>query len=259
MIALLIDADNFSSPNWVSEAVELIERNSGPIAVRRAYGSVENIKGLAEVLRVHSIRPFVNLFLPKNTTDISLAVDAMALACESPCPSQIAIASGDMDFVPLVVRLRERGIRVVCISESSKMAQDAKEAYDQIFYVGADQADDSKPKPQDQAPVAAKSNTPSAKKAPAKAATPKSTPAKSAAKKPASKSLKTPATREAILKALPKLQNGQWLHLSDAAKVLHDKGLLAKSATSTKLFRKFPQDFELKPSTKPNQVRLIVR
>lgn len=253
MIALLIDADNFSSPAWVSEAVELIERNSGPIAVRRAYGSFENIKGLAEVLRVHSIRPFVNLFLPKNTTDVSLAVDAMELACESPCPKQIVIASGDMDFVPLVVRLRERGIRVVCVSEASKMAQVAKEAYDQILYVGAEQAVVSKAKPQESASVAAKPLP--AKKAPAKAVSPKPSPAKSDTKKPASKVAKTPATRDDILKALPELRTGKWQHLSGIAKTLHDKGLLAKSAPSTKLFREFPQDFELKPTSKPNQVR----
>jgi hypothetical protein len=44
-------------------------------------GSAENLKGMADTLRVWAIRPFVNLPLPKNTTDMSLAVDAMELAC----------------------------------------------------------------------------------------------------------------------------------------------------------------------------------
>jgi hypothetical protein len=47
----------------------------------------------------------------------------------------MVIASGDLDFVPLVVRLRERGIRVLCVSERSKMAQDAVRAYDEVIYV----------------------------------------------------------------------------------------------------------------------------
>ena len=104
MIALLIDADNLSSPAWVVEAVETLERNEGSIAIRRAYGSAENMKGLAEVLRLRAIRPFVNLPLPKNTTDMSLAVDAMELACLTPRPKLMIIASGYLDFVPLVVR-----------------------------------------------------------------------------------------------------------------------------------------------------------
>ena len=41
MIALLIDADNLSSPAWVDEAVQTLERNDGAIAIRRAYGSAE--------------------------------------------------------------------------------------------------------------------------------------------------------------------------------------------------------------------------
>ena len=53
---------------------------------------------------------------------MALAVDAMELACQSPKPTVIAIGSGDADFVPLVVRLRERGIRMICVSERTKMA-----------------------------------------------------------------------------------------------------------------------------------------
>jgi uncharacterized LabA/DUF88 family protein len=64
------------------------------------------MKGVAEVLRMKAIRPFVNMHLSKNNTDISLAVDAMELACLTPRPKIIVIASGDLDFVPLVVRLR---------------------------------------------------------------------------------------------------------------------------------------------------------
>jgi uncharacterized LabA/DUF88 family protein len=146
MIAFLIDADNFSAPSWIDEAFKTLEQSEGAISIRRAYGSAENLKGMADTLRIWAIRPFVNLPLPKNTTDMSLAVDAMELACMAPRPKLVVIGSGDLDFVPLVVRLRERGIKVICITERSKMAQDAVRAYDQVIYVGADQGERPAPR-----------------------------------------------------------------------------------------------------------------
>jgi uncharacterized LabA/DUF88 family protein len=263
MIALLIDADNLSNPEWIKEAIETLERNDGSIAIRRAYGSSENLKGLSEVLRLRAIRPIVNLFLTKNTTDISLAVDAMELACLTHCPKQIVIGSGDMDFIPLVVRLRERGIRVVCVSERSKMAQDAIPAYDQIIYVGADHAVSLEVKTPKSSTASAVSTTRTSTKKteestpPAKVAAPKPATTKKVAKKATSTAAKAPTTYTEILKALPKLRDGQWMHLSEAAKILRDKKQLTKNAASTKLFKHFPKHFELKPATKPNQVRFI--
>ena len=266
MIAFLIDADNFSSPAWIDESFHMLERTEGPISIRRAYGSAENLKGLADTLRAWAVRPFVNLSLPKNTTDMSLAVDAMELACMTPRPKLVVIGSGDLDFVPLVVRLREPGIKVVCVTERSKRAQDAAPAYDQVIYVGGNQIDRPVVMITNKAgttPVRSTSKKVTVK-APATATTPSPKPA--AAKKipvkkiPAKKS--TVAASEAvtvpgILTAAPNLKAGEWQPLGDMAKVLHDKKLLGKNATSTKLFKKFPLHFELKPTGKPNQVRFI--
>jgi uncharacterized LabA/DUF88 family protein len=72
-----------------------------------------------------SIRPFANLSLTKNTKNIALAVDAMELACQTPLPTVVVIGSGEADFMPLVVRLRERGIRMICFSERTELAQEA--------------------------------------------------------------------------------------------------------------------------------------
>lgn len=256
MIVFLIDADNLSSPAWVNEAITTIEATEGPIAVRRAYGSAENLKGLAESLREWAIRPFLNVYLTKNTTDMALAVDAMELACQTPAPQTLVIGSGDADFVPLVVRLRERGIKVLCASEYRKMAPEAFKAYDGVVYVGRNAGSESAAA--SRAPRAAKKSAalaPAAKKAPAK----KAPATKKVAAKPAPSTAVTPAdqvTKDMILEALPKLRTGEWLPISDAAKALHDKKLLSKSASSPKLFKRFPQIFELKPDRQPNQVRL---
>ncbi len=288
MIAFLIDADNFSSPAWIDEAFQTLERTEGTISIRRAYGSAENLKGLADTLRLWAVRPFVNLPLPKNTTDMSLAVDAMELACITPRPKLLVIGSGDLDFVPLVVRLRERGIKVICVTERRKMAQDAVPAYDQVIYVGGDQVDRSKvveakpvaatpvdpftfridgkvveAKPVSAAPVRAATKKAAAKSPAVKTPTPKPVTAKKAPAKKVPTKTTTGTASEAvtvlkILAAVPNLKSGQWQTLGEVAKVLHDEKLLAKSATSTKLFKKFPHHFELTPEGKPNQVRFIL-
>ena len=53
-------------------------------------------------------------------------------------PKTIVIGSGDADFLPLVVRLRERGIKTVCVSARNKMSKEAISAYNQVIYVGLD-------------------------------------------------------------------------------------------------------------------------
>ena len=266
MIAFLKDADNLSAPAWVDEAFKALEQLEGTLSIRRTYGSAENLKGLADALRSWAVRPVVNLPLPKNTTDMSLALDAMEFACTVPRPAMVVIGSGDLDFVPLVVRLRVRGIKVVCVTERSKMANDAVPAYDQVIYVGGDQR--VQPKMVEADPAAATHVRATTKRSPVKspavnAATPKpAAPKKAPTKKvSATKTVGTASdtvTVPRILAALPNLKAGQWQALGEVAKVLHDEKLLAKSATSTKLFKKFPHHFELTPLDKPNQVRFIV-
>jgi uncharacterized LabA/DUF88 family protein len=263
MIAFLIDADNFKSPRGVDEAFQAIERSEGAISIRRAYGSAESLRSLAETLRKWAVHPYVNMNLGKNTTDLSLAVDAMAIALTTLNLRVLVIGSGDADFVPLVVRLRERGIKVVCVAERGKMAQDAAPAYDQVLYVGEDKDDrpttlDTKPAltPRVRATakgVAAKSQA--AKVTPPKPSVPKQSGEIAAAAKKSVSAAKEALTVEVILAAVPNLQTGQWQPLGEVVKVLHAAKLLSKSATSTKLFKRFPEAFELAPTDKPNQVR----
>lgn len=260
MVVFMIDADNLSSPAWVEEAFQRLERVEGSVAVRRAYGSAENLKGLAEVMRIRAIRPFVNLPLSKNTTDLALAVDAMELACRTPAPAVLVIGSGDADFVPLVVRLRERGIRMVCVSESSKMAPEAESAYDQFLFVGADQRANA-PAPVAAAPDPARPVRAAAKRVPAKKVAAAHVPARKAvAKKSAANKegvATAPATVARILDAAPALAAGEWQSLGEVVKSLHDARLLGKNAALTKFFNKFADDFELAPARQPNRVRFI--
>jgi uncharacterized LabA/DUF88 family protein len=283
MNVFLIDADNLSASAWVDEAFRILEESEGAMPVRRAYGSAENLKGLADVLRAWAVRPFVNLSLSKNTTDIALAVDAMEFACQTPVPKLIVIGSGDADFVPLVVRLRERGIRMVCVSERGKMGREAVSAYDRVILVGQEQAlheaatNTVQAQALDAPLVLAAGSTTRAKKAVAA-----KTPAKKvAAKKVASKTIaakKAPGRKAvaqetapsvpneaagktpnvdvaAILQAVPALQTGQPQPLAAVAKALLDGKLRGKNLTSTKLLKKFPLHFALLPPDKPRTVQ----
>lgn len=261
MIVFLIDADNLSAPAWIEEAFRELE-SEGEISIRRAYGSADNLRGLAEVLRVLAVRPFANLYLTKNTTDLALAVDAMELACQTPRPKTIVIGSGDADFVPLLVRLRERGIRLVCVSEQSKMAAEAVSAYHRVIHVGQNRGTQTRQLPSPPGKLSAL--------APKKAAV-KKVPAKKVAEKPLAE--KKAATKKVveknapgasagvtvqhILEHVPGLRSGKFLRLGDVAKLLHDAKLLGKNAASPKLFKKFPHHFELAPSKQPNEVRYI--
>lgn len=282
MNIFLIDADNLSAGAWVDEAFRVLEDSEGVMPVRRAYGSAENLKGLADMLRVWAVRPFVNLSLTKNTTDIALAVDAMEFACQTPMPRMVVIGSGDADFVPLVVRLRERGIRMVCVSERGKMGREAISAYDRVILVGQEQAwqEDTRvamaaqePKVPVVPPAARKAaakKSPAAKTPVKKAATKTTAVKKSPASKASIKPIDTVETERpvdkthavdvlAILQAVPALQTGQPQHIGAVARALRDANLLGKNATSTKLLKKFPQHFAMLPIEKPNTVQYILQ
>lgn len=229
MLVFLIDADKLSSSAWIEEACNSLEAAEGSMAVRRAYGSAENLKGLAQTM----------------------------LACQTPKPNVMAIGSGDADFVPLVVRLRERGIRMICVSERSKMASEAAHAYDSVLFVG-----NEPPKAQAKKSAIAPATKTPTKKVAAKKAVAVAAPAKKVAtKKKASTATdvttKSDITLEQILAAAPALRMGQMQPLGDIVKQLHSAKLIGKNATSTKLFKKFPERFELTPMKQPNQVRYL--
>ena len=271
MIAFFIDADNLCAPKWIDEAFEVLESSVGVVSVRRAYGSAEKLRGLAEICRTRSIRPFVNLTISKNTTDVALAVDVMALSFQTPCPSVVAIGSGDVDFLPLVVRLRERGVKVICVSERGKMSPEAISSYETVIYVGESGASETNSATQgaeiseligqETAPVrktAAKA--PKAVSSAAKATPSPKAPAKKVAKQPTKRTAATSLGEvkvDDVLKAVPQLRDKDWLSLNTVAKQLRDKKLLAKSTSSAKLFGKYPHHFSLDPKQKPTKVRYI--
>jgi hypothetical protein len=267
LIALFIDADNLSKSEWFDEACRKLTLKLGRISVRRAYGSAETLKGLSKELHDHAIRPFVNLAVTKNTTDLALAVDCMELACQTPTLTTLAIGSGDADFFPLVVRLRERGIRMVCVSRKDNLADDAALFYDEVVLVGADAVKQARSQPVATSAAATASakapqikgsvTPPKAVKAPAPGSPPAVKGTKSAALPKKDGVSAGEVTVEQILKAAPQLKAGQLCTLTQIAVLLRAAKLLGPNASSVKFFKSHQSDFTLAPQERPDKVRYV--
>ncbi len=223
----LIDADNVSIP--VIEAAlaqKLIEH--GTMHVRRCYCSADFAVKNLSFLKEHSIRPMVNATAGKNCTDIALAIDAVQL-CSQERPRVVVIVASDSDFAPLVLHLRELGCRVEGVGQEGKTGAESHRAYDDFVDV---------PVPRKR--VAAKATR---------------TAARPAAASPASRVPALPADVAQWLSSVPGLASGAEVELRKAAEALRKDGLLAKNASSTRLFKKYPALFVLLPAGQPNSVQ----
>lgn len=80
-------------------------------------GLDEHIRHTQRALYLHGIQPFyVPSTMHRNTSDLQLAIDAMALAQSAPEVDTIVLFSGDRDYVPVVQALQAAGRRVVMVA-----------------------------------------------------------------------------------------------------------------------------------------------
>jgi uncharacterized protein (TIGR00288 family) len=282
-VMLLIDADNVSA-DVITQAFERVMAEQRAIHVRRAYCTAELAAKHLKLFKALSIRPIVNVSTGKNSTDIALAVDAIDLVI-SERPDVVVLVSSDSDFAPLVIRLREKGCRVEGIGQEGKTADDSKLVYDRFVDIEHRRSSTGTRRPasldepvrkaaprgraraiavEPASPVAAlepqrQSRQP---RAPREAA-PGSARSRSAVAAPATPAAPQVAQRLSaladdlarIMSVLPELRSGTPLQLGVAAERLRSEGLLAKSAPSTKLFKKYPDLFVLTPERAPNKVQ----
>ncbi len=269
-VMLLIDADNVSA-DVIEQAVQMTMAEYGAIHVRRAYCNAEMALKQQALFKRLAVRPMVNLSTGKNSTDIALAVDALDLVVAER-PQVVVLVSSDSDFAPLVIRLREKGCRVCGIGQHGKTGDETVAVYDQftdLHHHGV---------PHAAAPVAKRSpavrEAPppgnAAAKAPVKRAASRSKPAAgatAAAAAPATSASRAATPRTAglpdevkhILDCLPELRAGAQMELNQAVELLRTGKLLSKSASSLKLFKKYPALFALSPDKQPSKVRYIGR
>lgn len=258
-VALLIDADNLSAPESVAQALQHLTQLAGSVAIRRAYGSAENLKGLAGVLREFAFHLCVNLPLAKNTTDIALAVDAMDL-CARYAPGVLAIGTGDADFAPLVLKLRERGVRTVCYSQANKMAPEVHGFYDEVVLIGASRRGATASAVPVPAAAPAPERKTAARKTPARKAAAKTPAAAAPVAAPVPAAAAAPADDltqrvQALLRAMPGITDGQAVEFGEVAKRLREAKLLSRSAVVSKFLKKHVPGVELTPESQPHKLR----
>lgn len=113
-IALFIDADNVSA-RFGKQIIDTLE-SRGEIFIRRIYGNWEktSLHGWNECILNFSLRAVhqLDFVAGKNATDMSLVIDAMDVLYGGKAEI-FALVSNDSDFTPLVIRLREGGIKII--------------------------------------------------------------------------------------------------------------------------------------------------
>lgn len=243
-VMFLVDFDNVST-EVIEQALAMVYTEYGAVHVRRAYCTAEHAVANATFMKRLSLRPMVNLAVGKNSTDIALAVDAMDLVTAER-PDVAVIVSSDSDFTPLVGRLREKGAWVRGFGQRGKTGEGVMMAYDEFHDLAHREAK--------VAAVAAPKPV-TAKKAPVKRAPARKAAAALPPPAPPAPTL-TPEI-EAILQAVPGLRGGDKVELGEAARQLRDAGLLARTAPSTKLFKKHADSFVLSPERQPNRVQFV--
>ncbi|RZI72914.1 MAG: NYN domain-containing protein [Variovorax sp.] len=245
-MAVFIDADNLNDATALDHVLLALRSMADRILYRRAYGRPESLKSIHAVLWRHGVRPVANLIVDKTTTDSALVIDAVEAVCTNDIDI-VAICSGDADFVPLAIWLREKGCRVLCYSLANKIFANPDSFYDDVVLLDVVEP----PIPELQPAVA-----PAIRKAANSSTSPAQLPTNPTTAVPLVKeTVLTPPSVKRILTILPELKSKEPLHLSVAAKKLRDAGVLAKNASSALLFGRYPAQFELSPARQPNAVK----
>ena len=110
----------------------------GRVIVRRAYADWNLFADYRQGLMSQRIEmleiPQRTGMVRKNAADIKLAVDALELALERQFITTFVIASGDSDFTPLVLKLRELNRRVIGVGVEGSTSELLPGACDEFLF-----------------------------------------------------------------------------------------------------------------------------
>lgn len=117
--------------SWIKE--------EGQVSIARAYGDLLNPSITAAVkplqdLGFQMIQPIAGK-PKKNAADMHLALDVLEVCLGSNPPDVVLLVSSDVDYVPLVHKLKERHIRVVGAGMAANSSKAAVEVYDRFVVI----------------------------------------------------------------------------------------------------------------------------
>lgn len=285
--ALLIDADNFHVPEQLRASHSQFEQHVGKGFSCHVHGDAKLLyqDDLQPVWREFGARLLPCLPLNKNTTDAALIIDALMLHFQQGV-SRFAIASGDADFAPLALQLRELGCEVWGFARKAVAFEAMVGYFDHVvrfdlppspgqpkLTLAAPRASDmcnAVPGSTSSSAVSSSSQpSPTAQLEPVGTASPNQTGAAEPKTSPhavqprvsvASPTRPTPQeiqTVKKILAALPDWRPHTVKHLNQIGTPLRAAGLGPTNAPLHKLFRQYPAFFTVLPREgSPTQVRL---
>lgn len=112
-IAVFVDGDGITA-HYAERVLQSLAQTH-QITTIRVFGNItpRNISSWSKMIKRHGIvmRQLPSLVEGKNAADIALALDALELHLNRPMPSY-AVLTNDVDFTPLVLRLKEDGAYV---------------------------------------------------------------------------------------------------------------------------------------------------
>jgi uncharacterized protein (TIGR00288 family) len=146
-VAVFIDFENIkrsADDCFIDERVELkrilegvAEVTKGRIVLKKAYADWGMFKDYRSDLldnATEAVQAFALTYGGKNGADIRIAIDVMEFALRQPDIHYIALVSGDSDFTPLVMKLREFGRHVIGVGVRSTASHYLAKSCDRFLY-----------------------------------------------------------------------------------------------------------------------------
>ena len=146
-VAVFIDFENIKisvDASFENERVDLrmiLERiaaeSDARILVKRAYADWGIFRDYRSDLLDNATEPvqtFALTYKGKNGADIRIACDVMEFVLRHPDLTHVALVSGDSDFTPLVMKLREFGLQVVGVGVRNNTSAYLAKSCDKFLY-----------------------------------------------------------------------------------------------------------------------------
>jgi uncharacterized protein (TIGR00288 family) len=164
-VAVFIDFENIKravDDYFVNERVNLqrileeIQRvTEGRITLKRAYADWGVFRDYRSDLLDNATEPvqaFALTYKGKNGADIRIAIDVMDVVLRQPDITHVALVSGDSDFTPLVMKLREFGRTVIGVGVRSNTSNYLAKSCDLFCYYDDMRAADGETLPERSVP-----------------------------------------------------------------------------------------------------------